>query len=100
MGVIGLMRTLAVEVGPFGIRANSVCPGAVKGERIRAVFEAQASEFGISEEEALRRFTGPAALGRLVEPGEVAAACVFLASPAASGITGEDLNVSAGLVMF
>jgi NAD(P)-dependent dehydrogenase (short-subunit alcohol dehydrogenase family) len=100
MGVVGLMRTLAMEVGRFGIRANSVCPGAVDGPRIRAVFAAQAKEFVGTEEEASQQFTAPSALGRLVEAREVAAACVFLASPAASGITGEDLNVSAGLVMY
>jgi NAD(P)-dependent dehydrogenase (short-subunit alcohol dehydrogenase family) len=100
MGVIGLMRTLAVEVGPFAIRANSVCPGAVAGSRIRTVFAAQAAEFDTTESEAARQFTAHAALGRLVEGHEVAAACVFLASAAASGITGEDLNVSAGLVMY
>ena len=100
MGVIGLMRTLALEVGPHGIRANSVCPGAVEGPRMRGVIAAQATRIGITPEEAAREFTDPAPLGRLVEPGEVAAACVFLASDAAAGITGEDLNVSAGLVMY
>ena len=100
MGVIGLMRTLAIEVGPHGIRANSVCPGAVDGPRIRSVFAAQAEQFQSTPEEASRQFTAPAALGRLVAAHEVAAACVFLASPASAGISGEDLNVSAGLVMY
>ncbi len=100
MGVIGLMRTLAIEVGPHGIRANSICPGAVDGPRIRAVFAAEAERFQTTPEAALRQFTDPAALGRLVDAREVAAACVFLASPAASGVTGEDINVSAGLVMY
>jgi NAD(P)-dependent dehydrogenase (short-subunit alcohol dehydrogenase family) len=100
MGVIGLMRTLAMEVGWYGIRANSICPGAVDGPRIHAVFAAQAKEFDGTEEEASKQFTSLAAQGRLVEAREVAEACLFLASPAASGITGEDLNVSAGLVMY
>jgi NAD(P)-dependent dehydrogenase (short-subunit alcohol dehydrogenase family) len=100
MGVIGLVRTLALELGPHGIRVNSVCPGAVEGPRIKDVVRNQAQAQGVSEEEALRQFTDPAPLKRLVRPEEVAAACLFLASDAAAAITGEDLNVSAGLVMY
>jgi NAD(P)-dependent dehydrogenase (short-subunit alcohol dehydrogenase family) len=100
MGVIGLVRTLALELGPHGIRVNSVCPGAVEGPRIDAVVRRQAEVQGISEEAARRQFSDPAALKRLVRPEEVARTCVFLASDAGSAITGEDLNVSAGLVMY
>jgi len=100
MGVIGLVRALALELGPRRIRVNSVCPGAVEGPRILDVMRAQAVAQGISEEAVRRQFSSAAPLNRLVEADEVAAACVFLASDAASGITGEDLNVSAGLVMY
>jgi enoyl-[acyl-carrier-protein] reductase (NADH) len=64
------------------------------------VIRAQAQAQGISEEEARRQFTDGAALRRMVAADEVAAACVFLASDAAAAISGEDLNVSAGLVMY
>ncbi|HLI15515.1 MAG TPA: SDR family NAD(P)-dependent oxidoreductase [Acidimicrobiales bacterium] len=100
LGVIGLVRTLALELGPFNIRVNSVCPGGVDGPRIDLVLENQARLLGISVDEARRQMTEPAALKRLVRPEEVASACVFLASAAGSGITGEDLNVTAGLVMY
>jgi NAD(P)-dependent dehydrogenase (short-subunit alcohol dehydrogenase family) len=100
MAVIGLVRTLAAELGPDGIRVNSVCPGAVVGERIEQVLLKQAEATGIDIDEVRRRFTEPAALRRFVQAEEVADACVFLASDAGSAITGEDLNVSAGLVMF
>lgn len=100
LGVIGLVRTLAVEVGPYGIRVNSVCPGAVEGERIERVIRGQAEAQGISEDEARRQLTDPAPLKRLVRAEEVADACVFLASDAAAAITGEDVNVTAGLVMY
>ena len=100
MGVIGLVRTLALELGPYGIRVNSVCPGAVEGPRMARVIRAQAMAQGISESEARRHFTDPAALKRMVPADDVAAACVFLASEAAASITGEDLNVSAGMVMY
>ncbi|HEX6548063.1 MAG TPA: SDR family oxidoreductase [Candidatus Dormibacteraeota bacterium] len=100
MGVIGLVRTLAMEVGPHGIRVNAVCPGAVAGPRIEAVIERDAAARGITVEAARAERSETAALRRMVEPEEVAAACVFLASPGGAGITGEDLNVSAGRVMY
>jgi NAD(P)-dependent dehydrogenase (short-subunit alcohol dehydrogenase family) len=100
MGVIGLVRTLALELGPHGVRVNSVCPGAVAGPRIDDVIARQAAAHGISEAEALAGFTGSSPLARLVEAGEVAAACAYLASDAAAAITGEDLNVTAGVVMY
>ena len=100
MGVIGLCRSLALELGPHGIRVNSVCPGAVDGPRVEDVIRNQAVLQGVSEESARREFTDASALKRLVEPDEVAAVCVYLASDASSAITGEDLNVSAGAVMY
>ncbi|MEJ2861778.1 SDR family NAD(P)-dependent oxidoreductase [Actinomycetospora flava] len=99
-GVIGLVRTLATELGPFGVRANTVCPGAVDGPRIEAVIREQARQRGVGEEEARRAFTDSSPLGRLVRAQEVADACVFLAAPQSSSITGEDLNVTAGVVMY
>jgi len=100
LGVIGLCRTLALELGPYGVRVNSVCPGAVNGPRIKDVVREQARLQGVGEDVALRQFTGASPLGRLVEPEEVAAACVFLASDASAAVTGEDLNVTAGTVMY
>ncbi len=100
LGVIGLVRTLALELGPHGIRVNSVCPGAVAGPRIERVLEHQAQALGIGVEDARRQMTDPAPLKRLVTPQEVAETCAFLASDASSGITGEDVNVTAGLVMY
>jgi NAD(P)-dependent dehydrogenase (short-subunit alcohol dehydrogenase family) len=100
MGIIGLIRTLAWEVGSSGITVNCVCPGAVGGPRIETVVRNQAQVQGISEEEALRQFTESSALGRLVGDDEVGRVCVFLASDSARAITGEDLNVSAGSVMY
>lgn len=99
-GLIGLVRTLATELGPHDVRVNAVCPGAVAGPRIDAVIAEQARARGVGEDEARAAFTGASPLGRLVTAAEVAEACVFLASPGSSSITGEDLNVSAGAVMY
>src|SRR3982074_2802893 len=98
MGVIGLVRSLALELGPRNIRVNSVCPGPVAGTRLDGIVKQQAEAIGITEADSMLRFSEPSALKRPIHPDEVAAACVFLASDASSGITGEDLNVSAGLV--
>jgi NAD(P)-dependent dehydrogenase (short-subunit alcohol dehydrogenase family) len=100
LALVGLVRTLAWEAGSHGIRVNLISPGGVRGPRIEAVIAKQAAALGISEEESLARWTAASPMARLTEAGEVASAAVFLASPAASGITGEDLNVSAGVVTF
>ncbi len=100
LGLVGLVRTLALEVGEFGIRVNLISPGAVAGPRIDAVIAGQARVLGISEAEVRERLQADSPLRRLTEPSEVAAAAVFLASPAAGAITGEDLNVSAGAVTY
>jgi NAD(P)-dependent dehydrogenase (short-subunit alcohol dehydrogenase family) len=98
--LIGLVRTLAWEVGESGIRVNLVSPGAVNGPRIQGVIAAQAQALSITEEEALTRFESASALARLIEADDVAETVRFLASAAAAGITGEDVNVSAGAVMY
>jgi NAD(P)-dependent dehydrogenase (short-subunit alcohol dehydrogenase family) len=98
--LIGLVRTLAFEVGPHGIRVNLVSPGPVEGNRIQWVLEQQAQARGITFEQARDDFTSGSPLKRLVPPGDVANAVAYLASPGAASITGDDLNVSAGLVMY
>lgn len=100
MGVIGLVRTLAAELGPYGVRVNAVCPGAVSGPRLDGVLAEQSRTLGISPEEARARFAEAAPLRRMVEASEVAEACVFLAGPGSASVTGEDLNVNAGAAMF
>ncbi|HEY0507301.1 MAG TPA: SDR family NAD(P)-dependent oxidoreductase [Blastococcus sp.] len=98
--LIGLVRTLAWELGPHGIRANLVSPGGVEGPRIDWVLEQQAASRGITVEEARAEFAGGAALQRLVSAQDVANTVAFLASSRAAAITGDDINVSAGLVMY
>lgn len=100
MGVLGLVRSLATELGPYDVRVNAVCPGGIAGPRIDAVIAEQAANRGIDESEARATFTAASPMDRLVSAEEVAATCAFLASDAATGITGEDVNVSAGVVMY
>lgn len=100
LALVGLARTLAWETGPYGIRVNVISPGPVEGERIEMVIRKQAEVKGISIDEARQAFLRDSPLGRLVPAQDVAAAAVFLASDQASSITGEDLNVSAGITMY
>ena len=100
LALVGLVRTLALEAGPHGVRVNLISPGFVSGPRIEWVIEAQAKERGMSLEEARAEFDAASPLGRFTEPQDVAQGCVFLASDAASAITGIDLNVNAGVVMY
>jgi NAD(P)-dependent dehydrogenase (short-subunit alcohol dehydrogenase family) len=98
--LIGMVRTLAWELGPWNVRINLLSPGGVEGERIKWVLEQQAAAKGISVEDARTEFAEGSPLRRLVSPGDVADAAVYLASARADSITGDDINVSAGLAMY
>jgi NAD(P)-dependent dehydrogenase (short-subunit alcohol dehydrogenase family) len=98
--LVGLTRTLALETGPHGIRVNLISPGFVEGPRIDWVIEKQAEARGVAAETVRAEFAAQSPLGRLTSPEDVAQAVVFLASDAASAITGADINVNAGVVMY
>ena len=100
MALVGMVRTLAVEAGGHGVRVNLVSPGAVQGERIEWVIGRLQQAQGISYEQARATLVSDSPFKRLVQPEEVAQAVVFLASDRSSPVTGEDLNVSAGAVMY
>lgn len=94
--LLSLARTLAAELGPQGIRVNSVVPGHIWGPSLEEHFAERARRLGTTPEEVHRSVTRDMALGRIVTPEEVANAAVFLASALASGITGQSLDVNAG----
>ena len=94
--IIGFTQSLATEVGRYGIRVNSIAPGAVEGARIERVFSVLGRDLGISYEEVVKMSNSMAALGRMVKPEEVAALAVFLASEQSSAITGQTINCDAG----
>jgi NAD(P)-dependent dehydrogenase (short-subunit alcohol dehydrogenase family) len=95
-GIIGLVESLAAELTPAGIRANAVAPGNVDSPLLRSVAENQAAREGTTPEEMIDRYAHAGAAVRLVDPAEVAATVVWLASPLASGVTGEVIRVDAG----
>lgn len=98
--LVGLTRTLALETGPHGIRVNLISPGFVAGPRIEWVITAQANARGVDESTVRAEFESESPLGRLTRPEDVAAAAVYLVSEGAAGITGADINVNAGVVMY
>ena len=100
LGLVGLVRTLAWELGPHNIRVNLISPGPVEGERIERVMRDMANAQGISTAEAQRLFLRDAPLARMVPPTDIANAAVFLASDLSGSTTGEDFNSSAGIAMY
>lgn len=96
MSVIGLTKTLARELGPDGIRVNSILPGWTLTERVDEIMDFRARTRGITVEEAVAQQAAGAALGRLAQPDEFARVAVFLASPAASYMTGAMVPVDGG----
>jgi 3-oxoacyl-[acyl-carrier protein] reductase len=96
LGVIGLVKSLSNELGADGIRVNAICPGWTRTARVDELLQARSAKSGFTEEEEATRITADIPLGRMGDPEEFARAAVFLASPAASYITGVSLLVDGG----
>lgn len=92
-GVIGLMKTVAMELGPHGIRANAICPGSVNGPRIDRVIEAEAEAKGMTADAVRQGYAAGTAMKRLSDPEDVAAMALFLASDGARMVSGQALAV-------
>ena len=92
-GVIGLMKTVAMELGPFGIRANAICPGSVNGPRIERVIDAEAAAKGMTPDAVRQGYASGTALKRLSDPEDVANLALYLASDGARMISGQALAV-------
>lgn len=90
--VVGLVRGVAMDLAEYGITVNAVSPGSTR----TAMLKASAQVYGLESEED---FVKHQPLGRLIEPSEVAAAIVWLCSPASSAITGADVAVDGGMTV-
>jgi len=97
LGVVGLIKTLADELGPFGVRANAICPGWTRTARVDQLLEDRAQRNDTAVEDEAAKIAADIPLGRIGTPEEFAAAAAFLVSDAASYINGVSLLVDGGM---
>ena len=90
--VVGLIRSAAMDLAPYGVTANAVSPGSTR----TAILDASAQVYGLDTSES---FAAHQPIGRLIEPSEVAAAIAWLCSPASSAMTGADVAVDGGMTV-
>jgi sorbitol-6-phosphate 2-dehydrogenase len=97
-GGIGLTQSIALDLAPYGIRVNAVCPGNLLDSPlwVDSLYEQYARKWGIKPEEVRQRYESKVPLGRGCTYEDVANVVVFLASPAASYMTGQAINVTGG----
>jgi NAD(P)-dependent dehydrogenase (short-subunit alcohol dehydrogenase family) len=91
--VIGLMKTLAMELGPFGIRANAICPGSVEGPRMEGVLAREAAAKGMTRDQVYQGYASGTSMRSFVEARDVAEMAVFLGSDAARLVSGQVIAV-------
>ncbi len=92
-GVIGLTKSLAMELGPHGVRVNAICPGPVEGSRMDSVIAGEAAASDRTPEEIREIYERSSSLRRFVSADDIAAMILFLASPAGRNISGQALAV-------
>ncbi len=98
-GVVGLAKTLSVELAPDNITVNNVCPGRILTDRLRQIYHInERLQQGVSEEAVLKEMSQDIPLGRVGKPEELGAFVAFLASQQAAYITGTTIQVDGGLV--
>jgi NAD(P)-dependent dehydrogenase (short-subunit alcohol dehydrogenase family) len=91
--IVGLTKSLAIELGPHDIRVNAILPGTVEGERMSGVIAARAASVGIGVAEMRQQYLDKISLRRMVSADDVAALALFLCSPAARNMTGQAISI-------
>ena len=100
LGMVGMMRTLALELGRHNIRVNLVSPGFVEGPRLDGVIATVANRERVLPQEMSAKWQEMVPTGKFTSPENIAQGVLFFASERSGGTTGEDLNISGGLVMY
>jgi NAD(P)-dependent dehydrogenase (short-subunit alcohol dehydrogenase family) len=98
-GVLGLTKSLALELATKGITVNAVCPGFTETDLVRESIDRVVAKTGRTPEQAMAEFVKTNPQGRLVQPEQVADAVMWLCSEGASAVTGQAISVSGGEVM-
>jgi len=91
--IVGIVKSLAIELGPSNIRVNAVLPGIVEGSRMDGVIRARAQVEGLDETTMREQYLKKISLRRMVTADDVALMCLFLCSPAGRNITGQAISV-------
>jgi NAD(P)-dependent dehydrogenase (short-subunit alcohol dehydrogenase family) len=91
------MKSLAIELGPRGIRVNAILPGTVEGARMSDVIAARSAALGIDEDAMRAEYLKKISLRRMVTAEDVAAMALFLCSPAARNVTGQAISVDGNM---
>lgn len=91
--LIGLTKTLAIELGPYGIRANAVCPGSIDGPRMDRVIAAEAAARGVSQASVREAYTRQTSLRCFIDAADIADMVLFLCSDAGARINGQAMAV-------
>lgn len=92
-GIIGLMKTAAMELGPFGVRANAIAPGAVEGPRMEGVLTREATAKGMTRDAVYEGYAAGTSMRTFVTAQDIAAMALFLGSDAAARISGQVIAV-------
>ena len=91
--VIGMTKSLAMELGEFDIRVNAICPGSVSGDRMKRVIQAKAKSLGISEKELQEDYESMVSLKTFVDKEDIANMALFLLSNEAHKVSGQIMTV-------
>lgn len=91
--IVGFTKSLAIEMGPDGVRVNAILPGIVEGPRMDGVIQARADAMDTSFDEMREEYLGKISLRRMVSMADVASMALFLCSPAGCNISGQALSV-------
>lgn len=95
--LIGLTKTMAMELGEHGIRVNAICPGIVEGERMNRVIKTDALHKGVTEEEIRLIYRQSISMGVFIKPEEIADLTIFICSSAGKTISGQALGIDGNI---